>query len=208
MFEPFNLGNYFNNYRSYFKEDFRVFYTPERHFDSVFTAEYIEEAAICQCKLWFVVSVALQKSILIFKFSYHRLHRISLAICYEILYKDLFKLPDVSFAVEQMLHGPSFDNMEYHTDTNEEGYATRLYLNDGRAFELDLPKNTNCILENHKLCHFHYSNFPRFSDDLLTEVKGTQTDDNEKNILLNQRTAESFLPNKYMSCVRQLLQEG
>lgn len=50
LFEPFNLGNYFNEYRSYFKEVFRVFYTPERHFDSVFTSDYIQEAAICQCE--------------------------------------------------------------------------------------------------------------------------------------------------------------
>lgn len=142
---------------------------------------------------------------MIIKHCYYRFHA---AICYEILYKDLFKLPDVSFAVEQMLHGPCFDNMEYRTENNEEGYATRLYLNDGRAFELDLPKNTSCILENYKLCHFHYSNFPRFSDDLQRELKGTQNEDSDKNILLIQRTAESFLPNKYISCVRQLLQEG
>ncbi|XP_073833892.1 ovarian tumor isoform X2 [Musca autumnalis] len=178
LFEPFDLGKYFNEHRSYFKEVFRVFYTPERHFDSVFTSEYIQEAAICQ------------------------------SIVYEILYKDLFKLPDVAFAVEQMLHGPNFENMEYTTKTNEDGYATRLYLSDGREFELDLPHNTDCILENYKLCHFHYTNFPRFSDDLQRELKGAHHEDNEKNTLLIQRTAESFLPNKYMSCVRQLLQEN
>ncbi|XP_013108445.2 uncharacterized protein LOC106087820 isoform X1 [Stomoxys calcitrans] len=178
LFEPFDLGKYFTDHRSYFKDVFRVFYTPERHFDSVFTSEYIQEAAICQ------------------------------SICYEILYKDLFKLPDVAFAVEQMLHGPNFENMEYTTTTNEEGYATRLYLNDGREFELDLPQNTNCILENFKLCHFHYTNFPRFSDDLQRGLKEAHHEDNEKNTLLIQRTAESFLPKKYMSCVRQLLQES
>ncbi|XP_075159122.1 ovarian tumor isoform X2 [Haematobia irritans] len=178
LFEPFDLGKYFNEHRSYFKEVFRVFYTPERHFDSVFTSEYIQEAAICQ------------------------------SICYEILYKDLFKLPDVAFAVEQMLHGPNFENMEYTTETNDEGYATRIFLSDGREFELDLPHNTNCILENFKLCHFHYTNFPRFSDDLQRGLKEAHHDDNEKNTLIIQRTTESFLPNKYMSCVRQLLQES
>lgn len=130
------------------------------------------------------------------------------AICYEILYKDLFKLPDVSFAVEQMLHGPTFENMDYRTDTDEEGYPIRLYLSDGRAFELDLPHNTNCILENYKLCHFHYSNFPRYSDDLQRELKAASCEEYERNSLIIQRTAESFLPNKYVSCVRQLLQEG
>ncbi|KAM7349309.1 ovarian tumor isoform 2-T2 [Cochliomyia hominivorax] len=179
LFQPFNLGNYFNEYRSNFVEVFRVFYTPERHFDSVFTSDYIQEAAICQ------------------------------SICYEILYKDLFKLPDVSFAVEQMLHGSTFENMEYRTETNEEGYATRLHLSDGRSFEMDLPQHTNCILENYKLCHFHYNNFPRYSDDLQRELKTSNgCDDYDKNSLIIQRTAESFLPHKYISCVRQLLQEG
>ncbi|KNC26490.1 Protein ovarian tumor locus [Lucilia cuprina] len=179
LFQPFNLGNYFSEYRSNFVEVFRVFYTPERHFDSVFTSDYIQEAAICQ------------------------------SICYEILYKDLFKLPDVSFAVEQMLHGPTFENMDYRTETNEEGYSTRLHLSDGRSFELDLPHNTNCILENYKLCHFHYINFPRYSDDLQRELKNANNcEEYDKNSLIIQRTAESFLPNKYVSCVRQLLQEG
>lgn len=205
LFEPFDLGNYFNEHRSYFKEVFRVFYTPERHFDSVFTSEYIQEAAICQCKSKMIRILIPDRSVVAF----HAIFFIVfLAICYEILYKDLFKLPDVAFAVEQMLHGPNFENMEYTTKTNEEGYATRLYLNDGREFELDLPHNTNCILENYKLCHFHYNNFPRFSDDLQRELKGAHHEDNEKNTLIIQRTAESFLPNKYMSCVRQLLQES
>lgn len=120
----------------------------------------------------------------------------------------MFKLPDVTFAVEQMLHGPNFDSMEYRTETNEEGYSTRICLSDGRSFELDLPHNTNCILENYKLCHFHYINFPRYADDLQRELKIANCEDHEKNSMLIQRTAESFLPNKYVSCVRQLLQEG
>lgn len=48
LFQPFDLGNHFNN-RNCFNEVFRVFYTPERHFDSVFTCDYIKDAAICQC---------------------------------------------------------------------------------------------------------------------------------------------------------------
>ena len=58
-----------------------------------------------------------------------------------------------------------------------------------------------------KLCHFHYSNFPRLSDDLHRELRSqSNRDESDKNAL--SKTAESLLPNKYMSCVRQLLQEG
>ncbi|XP_036318746.1 uncharacterized protein LOC118733464 [Rhagoletis pomonella] len=175
LFEPFNLGNFYSS-RSYFNDVFRVFYTPERHFDSVFTCDYIKDAAICQ------------------------------AICYEILYKDLYKLPDVAFAVEHMLHSPTLESMEYTSESNENGYCTRIHLTDGRVFNFDLPHETNCILENYELCHFHYTNFPRLSDDLHREMKiHTHCDDYEKTLC---KTAESLLPHKYISCVRQLLQEG
>nr|XP_036228512.1 uncharacterized protein LOC106624858 isoform X2 [Bactrocera oleae] len=176
LFEPFNLGNFYSS-RSYFNDVFRVFYTPERHFDSVFTCDYIKDAAICQ------------------------------AICYEILYKDLYKLPDVAFAVEHMLHSPTLDAMEYTSENNDDGYCTRIVLTDGRSFNFDLPNETNCILENYELCHFHHTNFPRLSDDLHREMKiHTNCDDYEKSALC--KTAESLLPHKYISCVRQLLQEG
>ncbi|XP_004527432.1 protein ovarian tumor locus isoform X2 [Ceratitis capitata] len=176
LFEPFNLGNFYST-RSYFNDVFRVFYTPERHFDSVFTCDYIKDAAICQ------------------------------AICYEILYKDLYKLPDVAFAVEHMLHSPTLEATEYTSESNEDGYCTRILLSDGRSFDFDLPNDTNCILENYELCHFHYQNFPRLSDDLQREMKiHNNCDDYEKSALC--KTAESLLPHKYISCVRQLLQEG
>lgn len=178
LFQPFDLGNYFgNNHQS--MEVFRVFYTPERHFDSVFTCDYIKDAAICQ------------------------------SICYEILYKDLYKLPDVCFAVEQMLHSASFDDPGCRSECNEDGYCTRINLSDGRSFELDLPHDTSCILENYKLCHFHYTNFPRMSDELQRDIKvyNNLGDGPDTKDILN-KTAESLLPNKFISCVRQLLQEG
>uniref|UniRef100_A0A1A9V0H8 OTU domain-containing protein n=1 Tax=Glossina austeni TaxID=7395 RepID=A0A1A9V0H8_GLOAU len=176
LFEPFNLGNHFNEYRVYYDAVFRVFYTPERHFDSVFTAEYIREAAICQ------------------------------SICYEIIYKDLFKLPDVTFAVEQMLHAAGFENVGCFTQDADDGYYVNMSLTDGRFFQFDLPQNTNCILENYKYCHFHYANFPRFSQDLLNQIKQTKCGEHENSLLV--RTTESFLTKKDISCVRQLLQEG
>lgn len=59
LFEPYDLGNYFDDFKPYYSEVFRVFYTPEKHFDSVFTSEYIEDAAICQCKFISLLSIIL-----------------------------------------------------------------------------------------------------------------------------------------------------
>lgn len=175
LFEPYTLGSHFS-YRSEFTDVFRVFYTPERHFDSVFTSDYIKDVAICQ------------------------------SICYEILYKDLFKLPDVTFAVEQMLHSNSLETTSYITECNEDGYCTKIIIEDGRCFDFDLPENTYCILENHRLCHFHNPNFPRFSEELQRELKETKKEDNEHKFLC--KTVDSLLTDKYISCVRQLLLEG
>lgn len=50
-----------------------------------------------------------------------------------MLYKNVFKLPDVEYSVEAMLHGIT------------DGYSTEEYghnhivLDDGRAFQLDEP---------------------------------------------------------------------
>lgn len=106
-----------------------------------------------------------------------------------------------------MLHSPTLEATEYTSESNEDGYCTRILLSDGRSFDFDLPNDTNCILENYELCHFHYQNFPRLSDDLQREMKiHNNCDDYEKSALC--KTAESLLPHKYISCVRQLLQEG
>lgn len=128
-----------------------------------------------------------------------------LAICYEILYGDLFKLPDISFAVEQMLHNATFDNVTYEVEANDDGYCTRLVMSDGRTFQLDRPENTNCILENYKLCHFHYDEFPTFSNDLQRQLRLSH--DLEKNTSL-LRITSALLPDKHISCVRQLLLAG
>lgn len=175
LFEPYTLGSHLI-YRPEYTDVFRLFYTPERHFDSVFTSDYIKDVAICQ------------------------------SICYEILYKCLFKLPDVTFAVEQMLHSNSLETSSYTTECNDDGYCTKINLEDGRSFDFDLPENTHCILENHRLCHFHNPNFPRFSEELQRELKETKKEDNDHKFL--SKTVDSLLPDKYISCVRQLLLEG
>lgn len=73
LFEAVETGYWFvgeKRFQSYFK----VFYAPERHFDSIFSMEYMASAGICK------------------------------SIAYEILYKNVFKLPDVHYAVEAMLY--------------------------------------------------------------------------------------------------------
>lgn len=50
LFEPYNMGTSVIFNRRY-TDNFRVFYNNENHFDSVYKVEYIETAAICQCKL-------------------------------------------------------------------------------------------------------------------------------------------------------------
>ncbi|KAH8387401.1 hypothetical protein KR093_006900, partial [Drosophila rubida] len=124
LFEPFNMGTKVT-YNERYQENFLVFYTNEFHFDSVYTEDYIEMAAICQ------------------------------SICFKLLYKMLFKLPDVNFAVETMLHPQSFNWNSYNVELDSRGYISRVICADGRCFHLDIPEDTKCILENYKLCHFH-----------------------------------------------------
>lgn len=47
LFEAFNTGTWFVREKK-FKSAFRVFFTPEKHFDSIFKINYIEKAAFCQ----------------------------------------------------------------------------------------------------------------------------------------------------------------
>lgn len=67
------------------------------------------------------------------------------AIAYETLYKDVFKLPDIEYSVEMMLHSTndletnailSQSEFEYENDDN---FATHIAFKDGRRFQLDRP---------------------------------------------------------------------
>lgn len=54
MFEAHSLGVYYI-YEEEFKDNFFVFYTPPKHFDSVFPKSYIESVAFCQCEFYEVL---------------------------------------------------------------------------------------------------------------------------------------------------------
>lgn len=49
IFEPYDLGNWFVKFPNN-EKSFMVFYSMDRHFDSIFTDEYIEVAAYSQGK--------------------------------------------------------------------------------------------------------------------------------------------------------------
>lgn len=141
------------------------------------------------------------------------------AICYEMLYKNVFRLPDVEYAVEMMLHGIKEDDvkkLEYDNDL----YANHIVLKDGRKFELDKPgecrdefalssdtstgnrfvyvsEATLCILDDSTLCHFHN---PKF-EAMTGEADGFGR-------YASIQRLNSSLPERYISCVRQLLDQG
>lgn len=126
----------------------------------------------------------------------------------------LFKLPDVNFAVESMLHPQTFDWGNYEVELDPRGYFVRIVCSDGRFFSLDLPENTKCILENYKLCNFHnnrkqlkkvsVSSGPEPRRDLKLSL------DLPLNTLVASESAEMLhmCPNPMNSCVRQLLDDG
>lgn len=74
----------------------------------------------------------------------------------------------------------------------------RIHSLNARTF---VSESTLCILENAQLCHFHNSDF---------EVIAEQADkcSNPNDALNVQRMLSASLPDKYLSCVRQLLNQG
>lgn len=133
------------------------------------------------------------------------------ALVYEMLYKKVYKLPDIEYSVETMLHSDINHEPSFHEYGHGDEYATHIVFQDGRMFELDRPgifycvsmkiydyfnqsyfflENTRCILRNPDLCHFHNENF---EEDMHKDTN---------------RYEKSVLPDKYCSCVRQLLFDG
>lgn len=165
-------------HESSFPDDLMVFATAENHFDSVFQQNYIEDAAFCQ------------------------------SLVYEILYSFVYKLPDVIYAVERMLHDSPESNLVKSYNYQFDKYPERLSLADGRVFLLDRPEFTNCILENYLLCHFHNKNFDKLRQALQNEVIEYQQEAHTEAATHLIKMLNSLLPDRYNSCVRQLLSEG
>lgn len=50
LYEPYNLGIWLVKSNDYDEKCWRIFSTNGPHFDSIFTKEFVVEAAFCQCK--------------------------------------------------------------------------------------------------------------------------------------------------------------
>lgn len=192
----------------------KLFHTSDGHFDSVFDQSFIEDAAFCQ------------------------------SLCYEIMYSCVFRLPDVMYAVEHMLHhsaptaaaptassnaagmlAPCCDGNaasaalvataeEYsgkptvvaYPTVHADGYPERMMLADGRVFLLDRPDLTRCVLENYRMCGFHnWRSFDEVTRALRRDLAASREPQQETRAL---RQLQALLPDRYTSCVRQLLDEG
>ncbi|XP_039502686.1 protein ovarian tumor locus [Drosophila santomea] len=111
-------------YSKDYQENLRIFVTRRGHFDSVLTMQDVDMAAVCQ------------------------------AVAFKMLYKHMFRIPDVSLAVEWMLHPETFKcGIDFEFDPR--GKVIRLLCRNGRSFKLDCPESTICLLESYKLCPFH-----------------------------------------------------
>ncbi|KAJ6637462.1 Protein ovarian tumor locus [Pseudolycoriella hygida] len=165
LFEAYTLGTWFV-YEQDFQDTFLVFFTPMKHFDSVYYKSYIESIAFCQ------------------------------SLTYEILYSHVFKLPDVIYAVERMLHDPIEGTYVSQIEVSpyDECQET-LTLSDGRHFILDHPDETECILANYSFCNFHNKQFDKMMELVSLENK-------------TERDFPATLPRRNVSCVRQLLDEN
>lgn len=71
------------------------------------------------------------------------LNLIFVAICYEILYKNVYRLPDIEYSVEVMLHSNNENDVgsnaySLHKNCSDK-YASHIVLPDGRKCQSDTP---------------------------------------------------------------------
>ncbi|XP_065093922.1 protein ovarian tumor locus-like [Ochlerotatus camptorhynchus] len=188
LFEPYNCGTWLVRCDSY-EDNLMIFFSPDKHFDSIFPTPYIEQAAYCQ------------------------------ALVYEILYVRVFKLPDVMYSVERMLHDPEGRTMRSIECKKETGdiVEEKIVTSEGREFVLDDAESTECVLDNYRLCHFHNrDNFAHIvdiyrnkrSNKVVKEVRNISGNGGRGSIARDLVLVNPMLCEKKMSCVRQLLKEG
>lgn len=188
LFEPYNCGKWFVKCDSY-EDTLMVFFSPDKHFDSIFPTTYIEQAAYCQ------------------------------ALVYEILYVKVFKLPDVMYSVERMLHDPEGRSMRIveRKETTGDMIEDRIVTSEGRQFILNTAEETECVLDNYRLCHFHNKeNFASIvdiyrnkrTDKETKEIRSIRTNNTKGPLSKDLILVNPMLCDKKISCVRQLLKEG
>lgn len=159
---------------SYFEKPLLVYYShKDRHFDAIYAMEYIEVLADTQ------------------------------AIVHEILYTDAYKIADVRYAVERMLHDQKGDLTKPLPD-DETKYMTE----NGEIFEFDSAENTCCVLKDPDTCHFHnqknFDELVKKNKDAITIIN--RSDDPGR--LKVFKPVDGYLYKKEKSCVRQLLDDN
>lgn len=155
------------------KDPLRVFYShKDRHFDVIYTMSYVEKLAESQ------------------------------SIVYSILYESVYKLPDVKYAVERMLHDQEEeDTLPLSDDPSK-------YRNQsGEVIKFDSPTETQCVLKDPKTCHFHnqtdFEQIVNEQKDAITVINRS----NDNGRLKIFKPIDGFLYDDLKSCVRQLLDE-
>lgn len=179
LFEP-NQNYTMANQRVYVKnenydtEPLRIYYShKDKHFDIVYTLDYTEKLAETQ------------------------------SIVYEILYSNVYKLPDVMYAVERMLHDQKGEFTMPLPDDD-----TKYETVNGDIIEFDKAENTNCVLKDPDTCHFHnqktFDEMVKKNQDSIVIIN--RSDD--PGHLRIVKPIDGYLYKSEISCVRQLLEEN
>lgn len=119
-----------------------------------------------------------------------------------MLYQNVFKLPDVQYAVERMLHDQE-EHMTLPLPNDPSKYKTQ----SGEIVQFDSHLVTDCVLKDPKTCHFHnqidFEAVVNENKDAITVINRTD----EPGRLKIFKPIDGFLHDMDKSCVRQLLDE-
>lgn len=119
-----------------------------------------------------------------------------------MLYVGVFKLPDVQYCTERMLHDQDGKSM---VELTEDG--KQYYNQAGDKVDFDSPESTNCVLKDPRTCHFHnQTNFEQIVEEFKNAVTIINRNDDSGKLKVF-KPIDGFLYRKDISCVRQLLDE-
>jgi OTU domain-containing protein 4 len=175
LFEPTPNGEV--NIRDFVMEEgnhpepLRIYHAPkDRHFDLIYTLLEAKVLAFCQ------------------------------GLIFRTLYKDVFKLPDVDYAVERMLYDPEgIHTLPLPDDPTK--YKTAC----GQIFEFDKPEHTHCVLKDPRTCAFHNRiDFDIMVNENKDVIIIVNRSDGRMRII---RPTDGYLYRIDISCTRQLLLE-
>lgn len=128
---------------------------------------------------------------------------IPIAIVYNVLYSGVYKLPDVNYAVERMLHDQE-EKVTLPLENNPDQFVTQ----SGEINSFDSHEDTNCVLKDPKTCHFHNQiNFEETVEEHKDAITIINRVDEQGRVKI-YKPIDGFLHDKNKSCVRQLLDEG